>query len=101
MKYFGWFIFNVSVYSLGTKGLGVVVVKPGERYGCKNRNIQVDEMIKIRGIEISPEDFGPNATKKKKAFGYPFDLNKVVLGAKFNDTDLHFSDVILDKVRLT
>ena len=83
------------ILNLGTSGLGLIIVKPGERNGCKNRNIQIEEMVKVRKIENLCVE---NPSKRKRVKEYPFDLNKVVLGAKFNDSELHFSDVILDRV---
>ena len=85
------------ILKLGTKGLGLIVVKPGERSGCKNSNIQLEEMIKIRQIIMQEQE--TNLKKKKYRDPYPFDLSKVVLGAKFDDKVLHLSEVILDKVR--
>ena len=86
-----------------TVGLGLIVVKPGERSGCKNRNIQLEEMIKVRKIILNNQQDITNNSKrsKKDRDSYPFDLNKVVLGAKFDDNDknLHLSAVILDKVK--
>ena len=84
------------ILKLGTRGLGLIVVKPGERSGCKNRNIQLEEMIKVRQIGHIQDI---NTIKKKKDRDpYPFDLSKVVLGAKFDDKNLYLSEVILDKV---
>ena len=82
-------------------GLGLIVVKPGERSGCKNRNIQLEEMIKVRQIILNNQQDILNNSKrsKKDRDSYPFDLNKVVLGAKFDDKNLHLSAVILDKVK--
>ena len=77
------------------------MVKPGERSGCKNRNIQLEEMIKVRKIILNnQQDIVNNSKRSKKDRDlYPFDLNKVVLGTKFDDKNLHLSAVILDKVK--
>ena len=68
---------------LGSGGLNLTVIKPG---GTKNKNITLEKMNEIRKITNLPK---PN-------------LDKVILGAKFDDSDGMFdvaSDVILEKSR--
>ena len=77
--------------NLGSGGLNLTVVKPIEREGGKNKNIDLKKMMEIREITNEP------------------DLTKVVLGATFDNgihdspdfslTYLELSRVILDKSR--
>ena len=69
----------------GPEGLRLSILKPNERSNVKNKNILLENMMKVRNIPI----------------GNPVDLSKVTLGVKFDDKDIYvkYSKVILDKSR--
>lgn len=69
----------------GPEGLRLSILKPNERSNVKNKNILIENMMKVRNIPI----------------GTPVDLSKVTLGVKFDDKDIcvKYSKVILDKSR--